>query len=160
MGFFLEEAPLPTYILDIVDHHGQRNFCYSPSIMQPSVFQAFYEGRVDNEEDTMIVYGCEIPFNAQEINVIFQLRDDLNTEGNQLIATTSHEHMQDAVQLMAKPGSKWETSPTGIKTLPSKCLLLEANLWVYFVKKRLITTNDATVSRDRIMAHPCLQSSR
>lgn len=65
--------------------------------MQPSVFQAFYEGRVDNEEDTMIVCGCEIPFNAREINVIFQLRDDLNAEGNQLIATTSHEHMQDTV---------------------------------------------------------------
>lgn len=61
--------------------------------------------------------------------------------------------MQDAVWLMAKPGSKWDTSPIGIKMLPLKCLMPKTNLWVYFIKKQLIpTTHDTTISRDRIMA--------
>lgn len=60
MGFFLEEPPLSAYIMDIIDHHGWCNFYVGPTIMQPSVVRAFYEGKVDDEEDMVIVHGCEI----------------------------------------------------------------------------------------------------
>lgn len=105
----------------------------------------------------VVVHGCEVPFNAQKINDMFSLKDNPDAEGNHLIASTSHERMQNVVQVIAKPGSKWETSPTRIKTLPSKCLLPEANLQVYFVKKRLILTmHDALVSRDQVMVAYCI----
>lgn len=135
MGFFPEKAPLLAYIMDIIDHHGWRNFCADPTTMQPSVVHAFYDCQIDDEEDMIIVHGCEVPFNAREINPIFQLRDNSDAEGNQLVASTSHEHMQDVIRVMAKSGSKWDVSPISIKTLPANCLLPEANLWVYFVKK-------------------------
>lgn len=61
--------------------------------MQPSVVHAFYDGQIDEEEDMVTIYGCEVPFNVRKINDIFQLRDNLDVEGNQLVATTSHEHM-------------------------------------------------------------------
>lgn len=58
---------------------------------------------------------------------------------------------------MEKQGSKWDISPTGIKTLPANFLLLDANMWVYFVKMQLIpTTHDKTVSPDRVMAAYCI----
>lgn len=100
----------------------------------------------------MVVDGSEVSFNSKEINAIFKLRDDPDVEGNNLIESTLSEIMQDAVRVMAKPGSKWDVSPTGIRTLLTNNLLPEANLWVYFVKKRLIpTTHDKIVSRDRVM---------
>lgn len=147
MGFFPEEAPLPTYILNLINHHGWQEFA-SPTFMQPSIVRNFYDGQIDEEEDMVRVHGCEVPFNAREINSLFKLRDNPNAEGNQLIASSSNEQMQDTIRVMEKPGSKWDISPTGIKTLPPNFLLLDANLWVYFVKKQLIpTTHDKTLTR-------------
>ena len=73
------------------------------------------------------------------------------------LESTPTELMEDAIQVLAKPGAKWDVSPTGIKTLSASSLRPEANLWVYLVKKRLIpTTHDKTVSRDRVMAAYCI----
>lgn len=46
------------------------NFCVGPTIMQPSVVRAFYEGDIDEDKDMVNVHGCEIPFNAREINAM------------------------------------------------------------------------------------------
>lgn len=62
------------------------------------------------------------------INAIFKLRDNPDVEANQLIASSSHDHKQDTIRVIAKPGSKWDISLTGIKTLHANCLLPEANL--------------------------------
>ena len=120
-------------------------------------YPSFYNGQIDEEEDMVMFNGCEVPFNAREINTTFKLRDNLDAEGNQLVASTSVSKCKMQFRVMAKPGSKWDVSPTGIRTLPTNCLLPEANLWVYFVKKRLIpTTHDKMVSRDKMMAAYCI----
>lgn len=65
--------------------------------------------------------------------------------------------MQDVVRVMGKQGFTWGTSPTSVKTLTSRCLTLEANLWVYFIEKRLILTiHDTSISRDRVMVVHCI----
>ena len=51
--------------------------------MQPSVVRDFYDGQIDEEEDMVRVHGCEVPFNAREINVLFKLRDSSDAKGNQ-----------------------------------------------------------------------------
>ena len=105
----------------------------------------------------MVVDETEVPFNAREIDAIYELRDNPNAEGNKIIESTPTELMEDAIRVLAKPGAKWDVSPTGIKTLSASSLRPEANLWVYLVKKRLIpTTHDKTVSRDRVMAAYCI----
>lgn len=93
---FQKQHPLLAYILDIIVHHDQCNFYAGPTIMQPSVIQAFYEGKVNEEENMVIIHGYEIPFNTQEIYTVFQLRDNLDAEGNQLIASTSKRCLQNA----------------------------------------------------------------
>ena len=104
-----------------------------------------------------MVDETEVPFNTREINAIYELRDNPDAEGNKIIESTQTELMEDALRVMAKPGAKWDVSPTGIKTLSASSLTPEANLWVYLVKKRLIpTTHDKTVSRDRVMAAYCI----
>lgn len=96
-----------------------------------------------------------VSFNAKEINAIYKLKDNSNAEGNNIIESTLPELMEDAVRALAKPGAKWDVSPTGIKTLPVNSLRPEANLWV-LVKKRLIpTTYDKTMS-SRVMTAYCI----
>lgn len=149
VGFFPEEAPVPPYITEIIDHIGWRNFCSSTSWIQPDVVRNFYNGRIDEKEDLVVVDETEVPFNAREINAIYQLRDNPNAKGSKIIESTPTELMENAIRVLAKPGVKWDVSPTGIKTLSASSLRPKANLWVYLVKKRLIpTTHDKTVSRD------------
>ena len=65
--------------------------------------------------------------------------------------------MNDALTTISKPGSKSNTSPKGIHTLAPTCLIAEANLWLYFIKRSLIpTTHDASISRDRAMVIYCI----
>ena len=152
VGFFPEDAPVSPYITEIIDHHGWRNFCTSIPWVQPEVVRDFYNGRIDEEEDVVVVDEIEVPFNA-----IYELRDNPEAEGNKIIESTSTEVLEDALRVMAKPGAKWDVSPTGIKMLSASSLTPEANLWVYLVKKRLIpTTHDKTVSRDRVVAAYCI----
>lgn len=96
MGFFPEEAPLSTYILNLINHHGWQEFA-SPMFMQPSIVRNFYDGQIDEEEDMVRVHGCKVLFNAREINSLFKLRDNPDVEGNQLIASSSNEQMQDTI---------------------------------------------------------------
>lgn len=97
MGFFPEDTPILTYILEIIDHHGWQDFCAGLSIMQLIVVWAFFEGNIDQKEDMVVTHGCEVPFNARKINTMFSLRDNSDAKGNKMIASTSDKHMQGAI---------------------------------------------------------------
>lgn len=62
---------------------------------------------------------------------MFELPSDTEAEGNRIIECATRAEMEDALKLIAKPGSKWNTSLKGIKTLASSCLTPEAHMWLY-----------------------------
>jgi len=55
--------------------------------------------------------------------------------GNKIIDDPTEEQMEDALQTLTQPGTKWTVSLKGIRTLASKTLLPEMRLWVYLVNR-------------------------
>lgn len=98
-----------------------------------------------------------VPFDAQEINGVFDLPNITAVEGNRMMTKPMQAEMDDTLKTIAKPRSKWNTSPKGIHTLAPTCLIDEANLWLYFIKRSLLPiTHDASISRDRAMVIYCI----
>jgi len=117
----------------------------------------FYHGRLHGTKDVGTIKGEGVPFSAKDINELYQMKDNPDAPGNKIIDDPTEQQLEDALRVLTQPGMKWSVSLKGIKTLASKILLLEARLWVYFVKKCLIpTSHDKTISRDRVMAAYCI----
>jgi len=157
VGFFPEPIELPAFIIQGVDAMGWRQFCESGQVIQPTAVKAFYEGTIHRKAHLVKVEDEVISFEPQEINGLFDLPDIATAEGNRIMSTPTEAEMNDALTSIAKPGSNWNTSPKGIQTLAPSCLIAEANLWLYFIKRSLIpTTHDASISRDRAMVIYCI----
>ncbi|XP_038876674.1 chromatin assembly factor 1 subunit A-like, partial [Benincasa hispida] len=125
-----------------------------------SVVRDFYRGRLHGTRDAVTLKRETVSFSARDINEIYQMKDNPYASGNKIIDDPTEQQMEDALQVLMQLGMKWSVSLKGVSTLASKSLLLEGRLWVYLVKKRLIsTTHDKTVSRDRVMATYCIVRS-
>lgn len=113
--------------------------------------RAFNEGRLHKKQDKVKIDRVVVPFDAWEINGLFDLTSDSEAEGNKIIESPTPVEMDDALKLIAKPRSKWNTSPKGMKTLAPACLIPEAHLWLYFIKRSLLSTR-----HDTLMWHFCV----
>lgn len=90
------------------------------------------------------------PFDACKINGLFKLPTYSEAERNRMMESLMQEEMEDILKTITKSVSKWNTSSKGIKTLALTCLIVEAHLWLYFIKRYLLPTmHDATISKDR-----------
>jgi len=119
--------------------------------------EAFYEGTIHRKAHLVKVEDEVISFEPQEINALFDLPNIAAAEGNRIMSTPTDAEMNDALTIIAKPGSEWNTSPKGIQSLAPNCLIAEANLWLYFIKRSLLPTmHDASISRDRAMVIYCI----
>jgi len=157
VGFFPEPIELPAFIIQGVDTLCWRQFCESGQVIQPTAVEAFYEGTIHRKAYLVKVEDEVISFEPQEINALFDLPNNAAAEGNRIMSTPTDAELNDALSIIAKPGSEWNTSPKGIQTLAPTCLIAEANLWLYFIKRSLIpTTHDASISRDCAMVIYCI----
>jgi len=157
VGFFPEPIELPAFIIQGVDALSWRQSCESGQVIQPTAVEAFYEGKIHRKAHLVKVEDEVISFEPQEINALFDLPNIAAAEGNRIMSTPTDAEMNDALTIIAKPGSEWNTSPKGIQSLAPNCLIAEANLWLYFIKRSLLpTTHDASISRDRAMVIYCI----
>lgn len=157
VGFFPEPIELPAFIIQGVDAIGWSQFYESAQVIQPTAIEAFYEGTIHRKAHLVKVEDEVISFEPHEINALFDLLDIAAAEDNRIMSTPTEAEMNDALKIIAKPGSEWNTSPKDIQTLAPTCLIAEANLWLYFIKRSLIpTTHDASISRDHAMVIYCI----
>lgn len=101
---------LPSFIIESIYTLKWHTFCEGTQTIQPTVVQSFYEGKLHKEQDKVKIDRVVIPFNAWEINGMFELPTDSEGEGNQIMESPMWAEMEDAFKLIAKLGSKWNTS--------------------------------------------------
>lgn len=92
--------------------------------------RAFYDGKLDREQDHVKIKKLVVLFDVWEVNRMFSLPNDSDAKWNRIIKSPTRIEMDEALKLLTKPESKWNTSPKGIRTLGSNCLTLEAHLWL------------------------------
>lgn len=109
------------FITNTIDMLGLRSFCEGAQSIQPTVVRAFYEGRLHKEQNYVKIDRVVVSFGACEVNSLFSLPNDPEAEGNRIIKTPTWAEMDEALELVAKHGSKWNTSPNGIRALAPNC---------------------------------------
>lgn len=109
---------LPSFIIESIYTLKWHTFCEGTHTIQPTFIQSFYEGKLHKEQDKVKIDRVVIPFNAWEINGMFKLPSDSKAEGNKIIESSMQVKMDDALKLIAKLASKWNTSLKGIRLWP------------------------------------------
>lgn len=78
-------------------------------------------------------------FQSSIINVFYDLPDAPEAENNTLLNSTEEEVLQEALEMVAQPGAKWEEKGSRLKVLKPQWLELEAVAWMHLIKNHIMS---------------------
>lgn len=157
MGFLPSASPLPDFIAQTIEALGWHNFYMGAKTVKSTTVTAFYEGKPHSGRYKVDIGDASIGFGISKINRIFNLKDTGDTEGNQIIENPTAEEQKKALKLVALPGKKLSISVNGVKMLSPHDLKPKANVWLYFIKRKLMPkTHNHTTSWEIVMTIYCI----
>jgi len=79
-----------------------------PTRIWPNLVRHFYSSEFDEERNTTLVEDILVHFSANRINEVFNIESNPNAEGNSILEQPTPSHLEDALQVVAKPKSNWK----------------------------------------------------
>lgn len=122
--------------------------------MQRSIF---YAAKYHSNESYVIVERKKVSFTMEEINELYGLLNDLDSYPSQsLIAEPTKGDARMIIQLIAWLGAGWTRTTTRSLQLYPHQLTTEANVWLFFIKKKIIPMRyDSTVPIEYMLLLYC-----
>ncbi|KAH1064150.1 hypothetical protein J1N35_029137, partial [Gossypium stocksii] len=98
------------------------------------------------------VQGIKVPINSNAINEFFELPDFKSDEYSYLMSNIKPEKLQEILEELTVPGSKWSMSKQGIHTCRREYLTPLTNVWFYFIRFSLMpSSHGTTISLERMV---------
>ncbi|KAA0041264.1 hypothetical protein E5676_scaffold32G00800 [Cucumis melo var. makuwa] len=118
--------------------------------IRPSVVYLFYRAYINIEELYAEVKEKRVDFGPKAINALYGLKN--NEIGHLIFENPKARDLQDALENIIWPGTKWDRMPTEKYQLFPNDLNTEVSVWLVFIKKNIMPTrHDSTISMEIIM---------
>ncbi|KAK5839318.1 hypothetical protein PVK06_008094 [Gossypium arboreum] len=124
-GLTLKESNYKDFmacICEVIETFKWELFCEKrPSVDKESV-REFYANLTSSELIKVLVRGIKVPIALNTINELFELFDFENDDYSSLMRNIEPENLQEILEELTVPGSKWTVSKQGIHTFRKKYL--------------------------------------
>ncbi|KAH1064125.1 hypothetical protein J1N35_029112 [Gossypium stocksii] len=91
-------------------------FCEKRPSVDKELVHEFYANLTSSELTEFPVHGIKVPINSNAINELFELPDFENDKYSSLLSNIKPENLQEILEELTVPGSKWTVSKQGIPT--------------------------------------------
>uniref|UniRef100_A0A9I9D955 Protein MNN4-like n=1 Tax=Cucumis melo TaxID=3656 RepID=A0A9I9D955_CUCME len=113
------------------------------------IVKMFNKRYINEEEHYTMVKGQIFDFGIEAINELFGL--EANEIGHAIFKNLQERDLEDILKRIAWPETRWDILPTRVSLFPHN-LNTEANIWLVFVKKKMMPTlHDNTISIEPIL---------
>ncbi|KAA0049837.1 hypothetical protein E5676_scaffold118G00350 [Cucumis melo var. makuwa] len=113
------------------------------------IVKMFNKRYINEEEHYTMVKGQIFDFGIEAINELFGL--EANEIGHAIFKNLQERDLEDILKRIAWPETRWDILPTRVSLFPHN-LNTEANIWLVFVKKKMMPTlHDNTISIERMV---------
>ncbi|KAH1056843.1 hypothetical protein J1N35_034908 [Gossypium stocksii] len=103
-------------IRQVVEALNWELFCEKRPSVDKELVHEFYVKLTSSELTEVPVHEIKVPINSNAINEFFNLPDFENDEYSSLLSNIKPEHLQEILEELTVPGSKWTVSKQGIHT--------------------------------------------
>ncbi|TYK15967.1 hypothetical protein E5676_scaffold94G00870 [Cucumis melo var. makuwa] len=113
-------------------------------------------------ESYAIVEDEKVPFTTEEINELYDLPNDLGAyPGQRLIVDCREGDAKKIIKLIVWPEADCTSTPTRRLQLFPHQLTIEANVWLFFIKKKIFPTHhDSTILTEYALVLYCINAKK
>ncbi|KAK5839709.1 hypothetical protein PVK06_008539 [Gossypium arboreum] len=118
-GFTLKESnykDIMAHICQLVETLNWELFCEKRPSVDEELVREFYANLTSNELTEVPVRGIKVPITSNDINEFFELPDFENDDYSSLMSNIKPKNLQEFLEELTAPGSKWIVSKQGIHT--------------------------------------------
>ncbi|KAK5842350.1 hypothetical protein PVK06_004691 [Gossypium arboreum] len=127
-------------------------FCEKRPSMDEELVREFYTNITSSYLTEVPVRRIKVPISSNAINEFFELPNFKNDEYSSLISNIKLENLQEILEKLTVPGSKWTVSKQRIHTCRRESLTPLAKVWFYFIRTSLMpSSHGTTISLERIV---------
>ncbi|KAK5825306.1 hypothetical protein PVK06_020122 [Gossypium arboreum] len=135
-GFTLKESNYKDFmarIHQVAETLNWELFCEKRPSVDEELVSKFYANLTSSELTEVPVHGIKVPITSNAINVFFELPDFEKDDYSSMMSNIKTENLQEILEELTVPGSKWIVSKQGIHTCRREYLTPLAKLWFYFI---------------------------
>ncbi|KAK5842513.1 hypothetical protein PVK06_004880 [Gossypium arboreum] len=105
-----------THIRQVTETLNWELFCEKRPNVDEELVHEFYANLTSSELTEVPVRGIKVPITSNTINEFFELPDLKNDDYSSLMSNIKPENLQEILEELTVPGSKWVVSKQGIYT--------------------------------------------
>ncbi|KAK5819482.1 hypothetical protein PVK06_024485 [Gossypium arboreum] len=127
-------------------------FCEKRPSVDDELVCEFYANLTSSELTKVLVRGIKVPITSNAINEFFELPDFENDKYSSLISNIELEVLQEILEELTVPSSKWTVSKQGTHTCRREYLTPLAKVWFYIIYFSLMPSlHRTTISLELIV---------
>ncbi|KAK5793143.1 hypothetical protein PVK06_034280 [Gossypium arboreum] len=115
-GFTLKESNYIDFMARITETLNWELFCEKRPNVDEELLREFYANLTSSELKEVSVRRIKVPITSNAINEFFELPNFENGEYSSLMSNIKPENLQEIIEELTVPSSKWTVSKQGIHT--------------------------------------------